>query len=162
MALAATAWPVSFQCPSWGYSNLLPARDRSRGSVPFRASAEISAPSDCVPLNADEGWARNVPERIGVKVHEIAQREGFDLASGTTHRGTYRAYGSPEGPATPVISVALDGAIIPRHHRDGLLNSSAPLVRSRPAAMALRETGGEVGGAPPMLGSQAPPTSAAA
>src|SRR4051794_2998603 len=79
----------------------------------------------------------------------------FELASGTTYSSSHNpTWGSPEGPATPVISMAHDGAIIPRHHRDGLLNSSAPLVRSRPAAMALRETGGEVGGAPPMLGSQ--------
>jgi hypothetical protein len=36
-----------------------------------------------VALNADEGWARDVSERIAAKVQEIAQREGFDLTSGT-------------------------------------------------------------------------------
>jgi hypothetical protein len=45
---------------------------------------EYERPLRVVALNADEGWARDVSERIAAKVREIAQREGFDLTSGRT------------------------------------------------------------------------------
>ncbi len=44
---------------------------------------EYERPLRVVALNADEGWARDVSERIAAKVQEIAQREGFDLTGGT-------------------------------------------------------------------------------
>ena len=44
---------------------------------------EYERPLQVLAPNADEGWALDVSERIAVKVQEIAQREGWDLTSGT-------------------------------------------------------------------------------
>ena len=44
---------------------------------------EYERPLRVVALNADEGWARDVSERIAAKVQEVAQRERLDLTGDT-------------------------------------------------------------------------------
>jgi hypothetical protein len=44
---------------------------------------------------ADEGWSRDVSERIAAKVQEIVQREGWELTSGT--RAFIEAHSEPVG-----------------------------------------------------------------
>ena len=52
-------------------------------------------PLRVVALNADEGWARDVSERIAAKVQEVAQRERLDLTGDT--RAFIEAHSEPVG-----------------------------------------------------------------
>jgi hypothetical protein len=40
-------------------------------------------PSRVIALNVDEGWSRDVSEAMARKVHEIAEREDYELTEGT-------------------------------------------------------------------------------
>ena len=40
-------------------------------------------PLRVIALNVDEGWSRDVSEAMARKVHEIAEREDYELTEGT-------------------------------------------------------------------------------
>ena len=40
-------------------------------------------PLRVIALNVDEGWSRDVSEAMARKVHEIAEREDYELMEGT-------------------------------------------------------------------------------
>jgi hypothetical protein len=64
-------------------------------------------PLRVIALNVDEGWSRDVSEAMARKVHEIAEREDYELTEGTL---AFMEAHSPAGRSAdlaPMVSTTL-------------------------------------------------------